>query len=337
MKKSYTVNFGDAVTVFPKKAAKKIIKGEATLSEIRVLTALLASGESKMSESKICTQTGLDETEVSLALSFWRGVGVISFELENEPSIAPATEKTEEKEDLTVKASPLQEKKVLHSSEAPKFSGIEISAMLEKDGGKLRDMIDTCQQLLGYIFRPQEVSTLVSLCEWLGLEAEYVVTLAAYCADKKPGCKASYVDTTARGLWNDGIQSTEALNEYIKSLEVYEGVAGKLRSLIGIGAREFTKKENGTIRRWIDLGYGFDVIRLAYEECCNATSKFSFSYTDKVIDGWYKAGVKTAKDAESEIAKFKDQKAGKAPLEKSFDGAEFFASALSRSYKNMKK
>ena len=209
--------------------------------------------------------------------------------------------------------------------------------MLEKDGGRLREMIDTCQQVLGYMFHPQEVNTLVSLCEWLGLEAEYVVTLAAHCADKKPGCKASYIDTTARGLWNDGIQSTAALNEYIKALEVYDGVAGKLRSLIGIGAREFTKKENGIIHRWIDLGYGFDVIKLAYEECCNATGKFSFSYADKVIDGWYKAGVKTASDAESEIAKFRDQKAGKTPLEKSFDPTEFFASALSRSYKNMKK
>jgi DnaD/phage-associated family protein len=271
-------------------------------------------------------------------------VGVISFELENEASIAPATEKTAEiptenpaVDENTKTTDTPAEKKALTSSEAPKFSGIELSAMLEKDGGKLRDMIDTCQQLLGHIFRPVEVNVLISLCEWLGLEAEYVVTLAAYCVERKPGCKVSYIDTTARALWNDGIQTTEALNEHIKALEVYDGVAGKLRSLIGIGAREFTKKENGIIHRWIDLGYGFDVIKLAYEECCNATSKFSFSYADKVIDGWYKAGVKTVSDAKNEIAKFKDQKSGNTPLEKSFDPTEFFASALSRSYKNMKK
>ena len=79
-KRSYTVNFGSAVTAFPKEAAKKISRGEASLTEIRVLTAFLMGNGSSVSTSKLCTQTGLDESDVISALAYWRGVGVLSYE-----------------------------------------------------------------------------------------------------------------------------------------------------------------------------------------------------------------------------------------------------------------
>ncbi len=334
-KKSYTVNFGDAVTVFPKKAAKKIIKGDATLNEIRVLTALLAS-DTKLSEGKLCAQTGLDEDVVTEALCFWRGVGVISYDEPTEQSVAEAQPEASAPVSVPEKQEEKSEgKKILISRDMPKYSGLEISAMLDKDGGKLREMIDTCQQLLGHIFTPTETNTLLGLSDWLGLEAEYVVTLVAYYIEKKPGCNVRYIEKAAIDLVNDGITSIEALDAYIREMELYDGVAGGLRSLIGIGGRAFTKKENDTIRRWTELGYGFDVIKLAYEACCDSKTTFSFDYTNKIIENWYKAGVKTAADAENELKRFKEQKKGTSELEKSFDTTEFFATALSRSYKKM--
>lgn len=331
-KKSYTVNYGDAVTVFPKKAAKKIIKGEASLDEIRVLTAFLAS-DTKLSEGKLCAQTGLDEDVVSEALCFWRGVGVISCS-EKVEQTATEPVQSETVAPVTEEKKP-QDKKILISRDMPKYSGLEISAMLDKDGGKLREMIDTCQQLLGHIFTPTETNTVLGLCGWLGLEAEYVVTLVAYYTEKKPGCNVRYIEKAAIDLVNDEITSIEALDAYIREMELYDGVAGGLRSLIGIGGRAFTKKENDTIRRWTELGYGFDVIKLAYEACCDSKTTFSFDYTNKIIENWYKAGVKTAADAENELKRFKEQKKSGTGLEKSFDTTEFFATALSRSYKKM--
>lgn len=338
-KKSYTVNFGDSVTVFPGKAAKKIIKGEATLEDIRVLTALLSAGESKMSEGKLCAKTGLDEAEVASAMSYWRGVGVITTTAEqdtapekaeeNSQSIAPATENAE-------KSKP--EKKVLTVDSVPKYSGGEISALLDKEGGKLRDMIDECQQIMGHMFKPNEVDTAVALHDQLGLDAEFIITLVAYCTATTPKCGISYIYKVAIGLVNDGINTIEELDAYIKSKELYDGVAGKLRTLLGIGGRAFTKKESGMINRWAnDYGYSFDIIRLAYEVCCDANGKFTFDYASKVLENWYKAGVRTLADAEKEHKAFKEQRQNASGLAKSFDTSEFFSSAISRSYKNMGK
>ena len=206
-------------------------------------------------------------------------------------------------------------------------------------------MIDACQQMLGYIFSAPEQSTMVGLCDWLGLEADFVMTLVAYYSDKKPGCKVSYVQSAAIGLVNDGISTIDALNDYIKSMEEYDTVSGKLRSLLGIGAREFTKTENGKITHWInDLGYGFDMIKAAYEVTCDGTSdhKFDFKYANKVLDGWDSQGIKTPEQAETATAKFKSEKGqgeqkGASSGKLGFDPDEFMSLALKRSKENMSK
>ncbi len=331
-KKDYTVNFGDAVTVFPKKAVKRIIKGEASVEEIRVLAALLAS-DTKISDVKLCTQTGLDEEQVTEALGYWKGVGVISCEkntaaAEKDAKSAPEPKEDEVKDDA---------KKVLRR-DLPKYTGLEISAILESDGGKLRDMLDACQQLLGHIFTPTETNRVLSLCSWLGLEAEYVVTLVAYYVEKHPKCNVAYIEKVAIDLVNDGIISLEDLDNYIKERELYDGVAGKIRTIAGIGGREYTKKENNFINRWAkDFNYGFDIIKLAYEICCDANGSFNFSYVDKVLENWFKAGVKTLTDAENENRKFAEQKGKGASGAASFDTTEFFGAALQRTYKSMTK
>lgn len=331
-KKSYTVNFGNAVTVFPKVAVEKIINGDASTNEIRVLSALLAF-EAKCTLEKLCSQTGLDDSEVMAALGFWRGTGIISFaEDGNAVSVSEEASKNAPENPKEEKAP---KKKVLTQNSMPHYSGIEISAMLDRDGGKLKEMTDTCQQLIGHIFTPTENATLLGLCDWLGLEPEYVVTLVAYYVEKKPGCNIRYIEKAAVDLVNNEITTVDALDIYIKEMELYDGIAGGLRSLIGIGGRAFTKKENDAIRRWTELGYGFDVIKLAYEVCCDSKTTFSFDYTNKIIENWYKAGVKTVTDAENEIKRFKEHKKDASQLEKSFDTSEFFATAISRSYKKM--
>lgn len=347
-KKNYTVNFGHAVTACPKAAAKKIVKGEADLTEIRVLTVCLMGNGSAVGIPKICAQTGLDENEVISALAYWRGVGVISSDGEEETAaepvtVAPVTAETKE----TAPAEPSDtEKKILKSRELPKYSGIEISALIDKNGGELRDMIDACQQMLGYMFSSPEQQTMVALCDWLGLKADYVMTLVAYYAEKKPGCKVRYVEKAAIDLVNDGIETIEALNEHIRRMEVYDTVAGKLRSMLGIGARDFTKKENGYINHWInDLGFGIDMIEAAYETTCNGTTdkSFDFKYADKVLEGWYSAGIKTPAEAEAESERYRSEKTKSEPQKGatfgslSFDPDEAMKLALKRSRENMAK
>ena len=66
---------------------------------------------------------------------------------------------------------------------------------------------------------------------------------------------------------------------------------------MGIEHRSPSKAELDTANKWVnDWHYGRDIIRLAYEACVDATSKFSFPYIRKIMEKWHSAGVKTVDD-----------------------------------------
>ena len=342
-KKNYIVNFGNAVTAFPRVAAKMIASGAASPAEARVLAAMLMGNGSSVGIPKLCTQTGLDENDVLEALAFWRGAGVISSGNDNiEQSEESKKQESAQPSDAVADEPEAPKKKVLLSREMPKYTGLEISAMLEKDGGKLRKMIDMCQELIGHIFNPNEVNTVLGLCDWLGLEADYVITLVAYYVEKKPGCNVRYIQSAATALVNDGVDTIESLDAYIRNMEIYDGVSGKLRSLAGMGARTFTKKENRMMNRWVkDMRYGEDIIELAYEVCCDNTSEFSFDYMNRVLENWYSSGIKTVSEAQAEMKRYKEEKEKNTPQKGassgklSFDPDKFMKLAIKRSGDNM--
>lgn len=355
--------FGSAVTVIPASAAEKIITGAATPSETAVLLAIASAPDSETETDieyyqMLSDATGLDIDEVSAAIAFWRGASVISIAgkskhsstVRSTPSANKETESEERKktedavnpqetvsaESEETKAPP---KKALMRSDLPRYDAATISEICGKDGGMLAAVIDQCQQIFERMFNPADVSVIVSLNDYLGLEPEYILILCAYYAKKKPGCRLSYIEKTAYTLFNDGITTVAALESHIKSMELYDGVSGKLRKLIGIGDRAFTKKENSKLNHWInDLGYGSDVIEFCYEITVNSIKEFSFDYADKVLEGWYSAGVRNLDDAVKASESFKNDPARKPAVagaggitESSFDGDDFLAMAIKRS------
>lgn len=339
LKNVYSVSFGSAVTVLPALAAEKIISGQATLNDVRALTALLSlSDEGARTAKAVSELTGLSEDACESSLAFWRGTGIISVsETKTEPTAAAHSIAPAKAESAETPSEPIEKKdKKLLSNEAPKYSGQQISALLDKDGGKLKNMIDVCQQLIGHILNPNETNTMVGLCDWLGLDPEYVITLCAYYTTKKPGCNVRYIERAAVDLVNNGVETPDQLESYLKDMELYDGLAGKLRSWLGIGTRAYTKKENGIIKRWVkEFGYSEDIVHLAYETTVNSKGSFSFDYANKILENWFAAGVKTVSDAEARLSSFKKENETSKNNGGSFDTDEFFDLAIKRSYKKM--
>ena len=151
--------------------------------------------------------------------------------------------------------------------------------------------------------------------------------------------KISYIEKTAYSLWNDGITTVSDLEAHIKNLELYDGIVGKLRRLMGIGGRSLTQKENSAINHWIqDLGYSIDIIEYCYEVTVNSAKEFSFDYANTVLENWYTSGVRTLDDAikATEEHKLENKKKYQSNVsggitESSFDGEDFLALAIKRS------
>jgi DnaD/phage-associated family protein len=199
-------------------------------------------------------------------------------------------------------------------------------------------MIDECQQIIGHMFNPNETGVMIGLCDWLGLSPEFVITLSAYYTQKKPGCNVSYIQRAAVDLVNLGVDSFEALDAHLKDMELYDGLSGKLRSWLGIGARAYTKKENATINHWIkDLNYGEDIVHYAYEITVDSSDKglFKFDYANKILENWFSEGVRTVDEAKEKVSKFRQENKSKSKSKGSFDTEELFDLALKRGYGKM--
>ncbi len=294
----------------------------ASENEIKVLLyGAAAAVNGSFNENDIQELSGLDITDIIIALQFWRGAEVLTIDGDTQKiTVKPQNDKV----------------KPLKKNDIPSYSGEEIASLFEKKA-ELGLLIDECQKIAGKIFNPLEINKIVSLYDYLGLSCEYILNLYHYC-EKKRKTTVHYLETTAFSLYDSGVDTDEKLREYLKNKEEFDSVAGQIRRIFGIGSRRFTKTEERLISKWKDLyKFRIEIIEYAYELTVRATSKASLPYAGKILDNWFKAGYTTLEQAkESEFA-YKKKKEEENISESSFDNDEFFEAALKRSYDNIGK
>lgn len=314
----------DSPFSLPKELMGKI-KG-TTEYELKVLVAIAyldAEGKSDVTEDDIASLSGVDTQKVRDAMQFWRGAGLITIGEQ-------AAEKEEKKE----------EKNTLQKDDIPHYSGQEIADLYEKNK-EIPLLVEECQKLAGKIFNPHEINKIVSLYDYLGLSASYILTVFAYCAAKGK-TTVHYIEKTAFNLYNEGVDSDEALEEYLQNRQKFDGVEGVVRKLFGLGKRALGAKENAIVKNIADVWkFGDDIIEHAYEATVNGTSTPSIPYMGKILENWYNAGYTTLeeiKNAEFEYRKSKNiQNEPEKNEADSFDTDDFFEAALRRSYENLGK
>lgn len=221
-------------------------------------------------------------------------------------------------------------------AELPDYAGAELAELLVRDSGKYGQLIDECQRALGRIFTGSETSKLVALCDFMGLEPEFVLLVCAYCAGKGKN-SVRYAERTACLLVDEGVDNAAKLEDYIKRRERYSSLESRLRSMLGMGDRATTKKESDFFKRWIDeWRFGEDIIGRAYEITVERTDRAALPYLDKILENWHSSGYTTLDEITAAEEKRKAEKeASPDGVKSSFDTDEFFELALKRSYARM--
>ncbi len=328
-KKIYTVKGGTDRTL-PHLLGNEAL-GEASRTDLLVLLALCEVGQADA--SRLAELLSVPAPEAEAALAFWRGAGVLA--------LAPTAAGGEAAPlaDETKKKRPLRDKD-LHT-----MGGEDMAAVIRERG--LAELIEAAEQQCGRLFNRTELAILVGMVEELGLDGAYILTLLSYCdstsGEKKP---LRYAERVAVHLCEHGIDTTEALEEYIRERELLRSVEGQLRRMFGIGTRKLTEREERAFLLWTETyGYGEDVIGAAYDITVNAVGKASVAYADKILSHWHEAGVRTVSEAEALLAKEKESKkrpSARQPKKKpsgasSFEVGDFFQKAIERSYRTDKK
>ena len=264
----------------------------------------------------------LSESEVRSSVKFWKGAGVL---------------KT-----AAAKAEPSETKKPLRETKKTKLDSEALCKISESVPG-FKALLDMAQQTAGWIFNAGEIEIIARLHTELRLSGEYIVALIHYFIGRREK-SLRYVEAVAYDYAvKKNITSPKALEERLLWLERFEGRAGKIRAMFGIGARDLTTDEEAALSAWFDT-YGFDdeVIRLAYEKTVKQIGKPSIGYAAKILTSWHENGVKTAADVPKKASGSQKQSASAAKSKggiatQSFDVANAFQKALERSYGEKKE
>lgn len=328
----YKINYGNGVGVFPKSVFDVIARAGSV--ELKVLLGV-CSLEGSVDIKKLSKLISCPESDVKDAISFWRGAGIIEvldgeakteFEVENTAQVT-ALKRSEKMSPTVEEKGGEQEKKLKKSNELPRYTSEELAVILESRED-IVSLINESQNIIGKVFNLKEISVIIGLIDYLGLDSEYILILLTYCVsiDKK---SLHYIESTAFSLYDAGVTEPAQLTEEIRRRELAASSEGQIRKIFGIGTRAFTSKEKKFIYSWLnDMRYTVEIITRAYEVSANATGKASFPYTNAVLERWNSENLRTLEEIEAADKKNQESAANDGS---SFDTDDFFAAAVRRS------
>ena len=300
------------------------VLADADAADLRVLL-YLAGCEAEQKEFDATAAADsllLSESEVRSSLKFWKGAGLVK----------SAGKKTPEEK----AAKPLRE------TRRTKLNTEEILKVTENNAD-FKPLLDMAQQTAGWIFNPGEIEIIARLYSELRLSGEYILAMIGYFVCRREKSIPYLEEVCYDYAVKKGITTAEALEERLRWLERFEGRAGRIRAMFGIGARDLTKDEESVLTDWFDR-YAFDddVIRLAYEKTIKQIGKASIAYAGKILADWHAKGIKTAADAKNASQKTTKKQSftagGKENIAtQSFNVDDAFRKALERSYGDKKQ
>lgn len=274
-------------------------------------------------------------------LAFWRGAGVAESVTEHESVAASDTPDAE--------AKPLR-----RANRLAELDRVELAPIIED--ADFKQLADSVMQLLGRLLNNTEINILAGLRTELDLSCGYILALVSLCVEEGKR-SLRYVEGRAFGLHNDGIDTEEALGDYIMRRRRFASTEWKLRKLYGIGERALSKTESACFYRWsAEWGFDIETIGLAYDITVDSTKRADVRYTDRILSGWHERGVTSLADAEALVESERDERAAgrmragqdaaarptrrrsaqPSPALSSFDTDEMFERALRRSYSDKK-
>ena len=240
---------------------------------VSVYLMTLAIGEQDVAD--VAARLDILQSDVLRAWKYWREKGV-AFQ---EGTV------TLEAQSKTSSPSPVAiERK-------PEYSPAEMAEYMKHQD--IKRLLKSAQKTLGKMLTQQDVSTLFSFYDWLGLPIEVIEVLLSYCVTN--GSKGMrYIEKVAIGWSEEGINTVEKAGEYIEMRKV--GYRAIMQSF-GQAGRMPVEAEEGFMKKWLkEYGFSLDVIKEACARTVLQTGKVSFPYADSVLCRWKDSGVRDKDD-----------------------------------------
>lgn len=272
----------------PSAVVDKHIKMAGAL-QLRVLLCVFRNPAEEINAEKIAKTLSAPVSEVADALVFWAECGVLATE-EGETVAVPQPVVAPKKAVRAATVKPTREEVARRGMESP-----EITFLLREAEAKF-----------GRALRQTESSTLVWLCDDEGMSIAVLLMLVEFAiSDGK--ANIGYIEKTALSWLDSGVCDIAGAEQKINDIYKSRSCWGIVSRAFGIERRMPSKKEEEFSLLFVgERKMSTELLKEAYNRCIDATGKFSIPYITKILDKWYKNGVKKVEDIKEDGKKGKD-------------------------------
>jgi len=171
-------------------------------------------------------------------------------------------------------------------------------------GSDFTVVIEETQRRLGKILSPDDLLRLFGIYDNLKLPPEVILQLITHCINechtrgdgRVPSIR--YIEQAAYTWEREGVFTIEKAEEYLKALEQRKSNRGMIRRVLQIKDREFSETEKRYVDSWIDMGFEFDAIAVAYDKTVINTGGLKWPYLDAILKKWHSKGIHTVQEVQ---------------------------------------
>lgn len=185
--------------------------------------------------------------------------------------------------------------------ERPQYSEKDVlEAMDQEDNFRL--LRGEVQRLLGRNLNTEDLKILLSFVHYLGLPTEVVSVLVTFCKDRarrRGNLRAPSLRNIEKEAYywaENGIDTLESAAAYIQNQNNRQSQLHQLLELLQVRSRNLTPAEEKLANAWLEMGFDWDVISMAYERTCLNTGGLSWNYMNKILLRWKEAGYRTKEE-----------------------------------------
>ena len=268
------------VFILPEEVADKHLR---LAGEIPLKVLLWLSRHGGVYEDEACARAvGKSASECRDALRYWVQAGVLLGGDSSAPT--PALAPTEVKLP-TVKAP-------LTRPRAVKPQMPEVIARRDSDA-EFAYLLDEVSARLGRPLSPGDMETLLYLCDTAGMPVGVILMVVGYAVAANK-LTMRYIEKVALDWADRDVLTIAAAEEHLCRLERSQQALRHVQTVCGLdkpptGAAAFAAAE-----KWIyDWNTPDDILRQAYEVCCQKVGKFQAGYMTRVLENWREQGADT--------------------------------------------
>lgn len=191
--------------------------------------------------------------------------------------------------------------------QAPDYTAAQIAAELKDPGSQFPVLLQEVERLFGKRLTNPQVSILLELYDHVGLPAEVLLMMINWLCQRNQGKYGvprnptmAQVKRTGYRWKEQGYDTLEAAEEYIKSVSLQETREGAVLAALGIYGRQPVASERQFIQQWLAWGFPPETIAIAYDITVTSIGRMNWHYCNGILKRWQEKNLHTPDQVRAE-------------------------------------